>query len=330
MLDVQVFIRVTPGTSDRHWEVEEDGRSLRQVHTEGADATVRSFDRVFDGNTRNVEVFRCAMMPLIEGVFEGSNGTLFAYGYTATGKTHTLLGCEEDPGIFRLAIANILEGVQNAQNRQYMVRVSIIELYMQKFYDLLVGRANAPGNGPLMVSHDATGDFNLRGLTEEVVASEQQLLSLLQRTEMNRQVRPTPKNERSSRSHVIFRIRVEYVEAGSSDSHVAATGSHLLIVDLAGSEKMSNPGGQKDELSKEGIQIKQDLLALNKVIGELSRGRPVATYRGNSLTELLRGSLEGNVRLSILCTVDVSSANETKDTLRYLLCNQSFKIYLTI
>ncbi|XP_047737535.1 kinesin-like protein KIN-7L [Hyalella azteca] len=133
---------------------------------------------------------------------------------------------------------------------------------------------------------------------------------------MNRQVWPTPRNARSSRSHVIFRIRVEYTEAGSSDGGVAARGAHLLIVDLAGSEKMANTGSTKDETSNEGKNINLDLCFLKTAVTQLSRGS-VATYRGNSLTPLLRGSLEGNVRLSILCTVDFSSANETRDTLSF-------------
>ncbi|XP_018024257.1 kinesin-like protein KIN-7L [Hyalella azteca] len=189
---------------------------------------------------------------------------------------------------------------------------SYLELYNKKF-DLLVVSANAPGISPLAGRLEASGYFNFLCLTEELVRSEEQLLSLLQRGEKNRQVRRTPVNDRSSRSHVfrILRVLQPYghehhqliygklarsgiiAEERPSQGYVAAA-SHLVIADLVGSENASHTG-ILDDIREEGIHINWDISVLKKVIRELNflRSERLAGTKGRE------DCRDGNVTVSV-------------------------------
>ena len=78
-------------------------------------------------------------------------------------------------------------------------------------------------------------------------------------------------NDRSSRSHTVFRVVIESRASGSGAEESGVRVAHLNLVDLAGSERVSNTGAEGQRL-KEGGHINKSLLTLGTVIGKLSEG----------------------------------------------------------
>ncbi len=96
------------------------------------------FDNVYDSKTKQETVFNETALPIIESVMQGYNGTIFAYGQTGTGKTHTMEGTGDDIGIIPRSFSKIFEMIkQKSKNTSYLVRVSYLEIYLEKIRDLL-------------------------------------------------------------------------------------------------------------------------------------------------------------------------------------------------
>ncbi|KAA0202013.1 hypothetical protein HAZT_HAZT006534 [Hyalella azteca] len=346
--NIKVFVRVRPPLAREegetlHWKVT-GSNSLMQVTAHDKNAATFSFDKVFDQTADNEKIFSEVMQPIVEGALNGINGTVFAYGQTSSGKTHTMLGSAESPGIIPLTIQSIFGGIEDTPHRQYLIRASYMEIYNEQIADLLVGRSNIPGNKGLVVREDTSGNIHVPDLREECVNNQDKLLSMMHRGDRNRQVGCTNMNERSSRSHTIFRIvsvlsftsvfsmsglwaRSPIVESqtaidgdnsletGLSEDDVAVTVSHLNLVDLAGSENASQTGTSGDRL-KEGGFINKSLSTLGRVISQLSDGESFINYRDSKLTRILQCSLGGNARTAIICTVTPASVGQTQSTLR--------------
>jgi centromeric protein E len=83
-------------------------------------------------------VYNGLVAPRIESVVEGFNATIFAYGQTASGKTHTMLGNDSDPGVIWRAINSIFEKIEVTEQKQFLIRVSYMEIYNENLTDLLV------------------------------------------------------------------------------------------------------------------------------------------------------------------------------------------------
>jgi centromeric protein E len=280
---------------------------------------------------------------------EGYHGTVFAYGMTGTGKTFSMQGTASSPGVIPLAITDIFSYIRETPSREFLLRVSYLEIYNEKIHDLLsmptgpvVG--GAVQQDEIKLREDAKRGVYAYPLKEEIVQSPTQLLRVIARGDQARRTASTQFNARSSRSHAVVQIVVESRERINSANTTENKRSGLLpggvrvstlsLIDLAGSEKAA----ETKERRTEGSHINKSLLTLGTVIAKLSGDKDKEgkaadkdgkhlPYRDSKLTRLLQGALSGNSLVSILCTIQigstgsVASANshtgETINTLKF-------------
>ncbi|KAF5448887.1 hypothetical protein F2P56_029382 [Juglans regia] len=310
---ISVTIRFRPLSEREYQRGDEiawyaDGDKL--VRNEYNPATAYAFDRVFGPHTVSQEVYEVAAKPVVKAAMEGVNGTVFAYGVTSSGKTHTMHGDHNSPGIIPLAIKDVFSIIQDTPGREFLLRVSYLEIYNEVINDLL-----DPTGQNLRVREDAQGTY-VEGIKEEVVLSPGHALSFIAAGEEHRHVGSNNFNLLSSRSHTIFTLMIESSDHG--DEYDGVIFSQLNLIDLAGSEssKTETTGLRR----KEGSYINKSLLTLGTVIGKLSEGKAShVPYRDSKLTRLLQSSLSGHGHVSLICTVTPASSNmeETHNTLKF-------------
>ncbi|XP_055815650.1 kinesin-like protein KIN-7D, mitochondrial isoform X2 [Solanum dulcamara] len=290
------------------------------VRNEYNAATAFAFDRVFGPDTCTQEVYEVAARPVVKAAMEGINGTVFAYGVTSSGKTHTMHGDQNSPGIIPLAIKDVFSIIQDTPGREFLLRVSYLEIYNEVINDLL-----DPTGQNLRVREDAQGTY-VEGMKEEVVLSPGHALSFIASGEEHRHVGSNNFNLFSSRSHTIFTLMIE--SSAHGDEYDGVIFSQLNLIDLAGSEssKTETTGLRR----KEGSYINKSLLTLGTVIGKLSEGKAFhVPYRDSKLTRLLQSSLSGHGHVSLVCTVTPASSNmeETHNTLKFASRAKRVEIY---
>ncbi|KAK2707023.1 hypothetical protein QYM36_014895, partial [Artemia franciscana] len=273
-------------------------------------SSIFKFDHVFDMKATNRDVYEKVTKPLVDSAVNGFNATIFAYGQTSSGKTHTMMGSKTERGVLELVVNEIFDAIESIPDREYLLRVSFIEIYQEQITDLLTGSTR------LKVS-DAHNEVVIKELSEEMCSTPDSVIDVMKKGEKLRHIACTNMNERSSRSHTIFRIIIESrsrCETGSDE--IAIQLSHLNLVDLAGSEKVNQTGATGGRF-KEGCAINVSLSALGKVIDQLSKNERHVNFRDNKLTHILRNSLGGNARTAIICAISPASVDETLSTLRF-------------
>ncbi|KAG8646889.1 kinesin-like protein KIN-7K, chloroplastic isoform X2 [Manihot esculenta] len=233
-----------------------DGETI--VRNEHNPSVAYAYDRVFGPTTTTRHVYDVAAQHVVSGAMEGINGTIFAYGVTSSGKTHTMHGDQRSPGIIPLAVKDAFSIIQETPNREFLLRVSYLEIYNEVVNDLL-----NPAGQNLRIREDAQGTF-VEGIKEEVVLSPAHALSLIAAGEEHRHVGSTNFNLLSSRSHTIFTLTIESSPCGENSEGEAVNLSQLNLIDLAGSEssKAETTGVRR----KEGSYINKSLLTLGTLI----------------------------------------------------------------
>ncbi|KAL3515119.1 hypothetical protein ACH5RR_022021 [Cinchona calisaya] len=320
---ISVTIRFRPLSEREYQRGDEitwyaDGDKI--VRNEYNPVTTYGFDRVFGENTSTQEVYEVAARPVVKAAMEGINGTVFAYGVTSSGKTHTMHGDQNSPGIIPLAIKDVFSIIQDTPGCEFLLRVSYLEIYNEVINDLL-----DPTGQNLRVREDAQGTY-VEGIKEEVVLSPGHALSFIAAGEEHRHVGSNNFNLFSSRSHTIFTLMIE--SSAHGDDYDGVIFSQLNLIDLAGSEssKTETTGLRR----KEGSYINKSLLTLGTVIGKLSEGKAShVPYRDSKLTRLLQSSLSGHGYVSLICTVTPASSNmeETHNTLKFASRAKCVEIY---
>ncbi|XP_022725149.1 kinesin-like protein KIN-7D, mitochondrial isoform X2 [Durio zibethinus] len=290
------------------------------VRNEYNPAIAYAFDRVFGPHATSQEVYEVAAKPVVKAAMEGVNGTVFAYGVTSSGKTHTMHGDQNAPGVIPLAIKDVFSIIQDTPGREFLLRVSYLEIYNEVINDLL-----DPTGQHLRIREDAQGTY-VEGIKEEVVLSPGHALSFIAAGEEHRHVGSNNFNLLSSRSHTIFTLMIE--SSAHGDEYDGVVFSQLNLIDLAGSEssKTETTGLRR----KEGSYINKSLLTLGTVIGKLSEGKAShVPYRDSKLTRLLQSSLSGHGHVSLICTVTPASSNteETHNTLKFASRAKWVEIY---
>ncbi|KAI9560764.1 hypothetical protein GHT06_011716 [Daphnia sinensis] len=270
------------------------------------------FDQVFGTEAQNYQIFTELVQPLIDSAMNGFNVTVLAYGQTASGKTYTMMGSQKELGIVQLAVERIFTLIEQNPERAFLLRCSYIEIYNESISDLL-----SSTHQKLKVQELAEGHVIVHNLIETNVNTPDAVLKLMQQGNKQRKVGGTSMNERSSRSHTIFRIIVESLPRDEADrSDAAVIVSHINLVDLAGSEKASQTNATGDRF-REGCAINTSLSALSLVIKQLSEGEGFVNFRDSKLTHILRASLGGNARTAIICNVTPTVLDETSSTLKF-------------
>ncbi|XP_075275780.1 kinesin-1 heavy chain isoform X2 [Opisthocomus hoazin] len=271
------------------------------------------FDRVFQSNTSQEQVYNDCAKKIVKDVLEGYNGTIFAYGQTSSGKTHTMEGKLHDPdgmGIIPRIVQDIFNYIYSMdENLEFHIKVSYFEIYLDKIRDLLdVSKTN------LSVHEDKNRVPYVKGCTERFVCSPEEVMDTIDEGKSNRHVAVTNMNEHSSRSHSIFLINVKQENTQTEQK----LSGKLYLVDLAGSEKVSKTGAEGAVLD-EAKNINKSLSALGNVISALAESSTYVPYRDSKMTRILQDSLGGNCRTTIVICCSPSSYNEseTKSTLLF-------------
>ena len=269
---------------------------------------------MFSATVEQKHIYDTCAASVVESVLNGYNGTIFAYGQTGAGKTHTMEGRPDPPhlrGIIPNSFQHIFDFVSSAQNQQFLVRASYLEIYNEEIRDLL---SKDPKNS-LELKENMDSGVYVKDLTSFVVKNVTEIDHVMQAGKKNRSVGATLMNQTSSRSHSIFTIVVECCEAAGDHIRVGK----LNLVDLAGSERQSKTGATGDRL-KEATKINLSLAALGNVISALVDGKSShIPYRDSKLTRLLQNSLGGNAKTVMCANCGPADYNydETLSTLRY-------------
>lgn len=278
---------------------------------------VFTFDSVYGWDSKQSDIYDDAVRPLVESVLQGFNGTIFAYGQTGTGKTHTMQGITNDPerrGVIPNSFQHIFTQISRTQNQKYLVRSSYLEIYQEEIRDLLCKN----NNKKLELKENPDFGVYVKDLSAVVTKNATEIEHVMNMGNQSRSVGFTNMNERSSRSHAIFVITVECSEVGpDGEDHIRV--GKLNMVDLAGSERQSKTGAKGKRL-KEAAKINLSLSALGNVISALVDGKSThIPYRDSKLTRLLQDSLGGNAKTVMIATVGPSHKNfeESLATLRY-------------
>lgn len=380
--NIAVCIRVRPLT-----EREERQRDVSVLHTvpklqlisitdaQGAPlpgkTNVFQYDHIFDAPSSTVDMYARVARRIVRSTLEGINGTIFAYGQTSSGKTYTMQGplaassasdsthhhqamdLSASPGLLQLAVDDIFQYIKQCEDRDFLLRVSFVEIYNEVVRDLL---SAADKDANLKLREDPRKGVYVE-CKEEIITDFESILHLLHAGNQRRAVGQTAMNERSSRSHSIFRIVIESKRKSSAvrksataaassassstrrtsdeDVNGAVLVASLSLVDLAGSESLRHTAAEGIR-QREAGNINKSLLTLSRVINSLaSAGDPAsqnAPFRDSKLTRLLQNSLGGNTRTLIVCCVTPAERylEETKSTLQFAARAKSIQISATV
>ena len=272
-----------------------------------------NFDRIFPPNSTQEELYNFGVKEIIDGVLDGYNGTVLAYGQTSSGKTYTMEGLIDDEskmGVIPRMINHVFNFIRNNNNIEFIMKASMVELYQEKIRDLIdTKRVN------LNIRETPSRVIYIENLSEYYVYCENDILNILKIGRENRAQASTKMNEHSSRSHSIFMITIN--QKNNKEGN-AKTGK-LYLVDLAGSEKITKTGATGTTLEEAKI-INKSLTSLGIVINRLTDGKSKhIPYRDSKLTRVLQESIGGNSKtcLIITCSPSVFNESETLSTLRF-------------
>ncbi|XP_040835951.1 kinesin-like protein KIF18A isoform X2 [Ochotona curzoniae] len=273
------------------------------------------FDTVFDETSTQLEVFEHTTKPILRSFLNGYNCTVLAYGATGAGKTHTMLGSVDEPGVMYLTMLDLYKSMDEIKEEKVCsTAVSYLEVYNEQIRDLLVN------SGPLAVREDAQKGVVVQGLTLHQPKSSAEILQLLDNGNRNRTQHPTDLNATSSRSHAVFQIYLRQQDKTASINQNVRI-AKMSLIDLAGSERATATTA-KGTRFVEGTNINRSLLALGNVINALAdtkRKNQHIPYRNSKLTRLLKDSLGGNCQTIMIAAVSPSSLfyDDTYNTLKY-------------
>jgi len=272
------------------------------------------FDETFSENAVTRQVFERTARVLIGGVLQGFNATVFAYGATGAGKTHTMLGNPAEPGIMMLTLQDLFHEVdQQREDRQFEVKCSFLEVYNENIRDLM-----CPDGDYLDIREDPVKGMCVAGISEiGGLESATEIMALLHQANKHRTTEATGANVVSSRSHAVLQVVVEQRER-TADIVAQVNVGKLSMIDLAGSERASQTANKGMRLI-EGANINRSLLALGNCINALSSGVAFVPYRDSKMTRLLKDSLGGNCRTVMIANVSPCHLNyeDTHNTLKY-------------
>ncbi|XP_022242092.1 kinesin-like protein KIF19 [Limulus polyphemus] len=272
------------------------------------------FDWAFDGKTTQEEVYIKTTKQLVDNVMKGYNATVFAYGATGAGKTHTMVGTDQDPGIMVRALSDLFKEVRNNSDAtSYEVKMSYLEVYNENIRDLLNSHS-----GQLDLREDSQGNHQVIGLSEVSVSNEYEVMKILTKGNKNRTQEATGANQTSSRSHAMLQVHVKQSDRLRNTVQKVRTGT-LYMVDLAGSERASHTRNTGQRF-KEGAHINMSLLALGNCINALAvRGVKYVNFRDSKLTRLLKEPLSGNCQTVMIAHISPAAIHfdESRNTLLY-------------
>ncbi|RLN46153.1 hypothetical protein BBJ29_005771 [Phytophthora kernoviae] len=328
---------------------------------------VYAFDEVYDAQHSTGAIYDGLARSIARSALDGIHGSIFAYGQTSSGKTHTMQGTslkglrnkkallkegveteedrrpEDSDGLVQLAVKDLFDEMARRSDVEFLVRVSYLEVYNETIRDLLVsGSLNGkPRDSTVHVrEHPVTGVFTDN--SERVVTDVRSVLQALRDGEKQRSVGVTRMNERSSRSHTIFRVVIESKTCLEAPVPTEDGGMErvrvgcLNFVDLAGSESARAVSSGGKQLTAESGNINRSLLALSRVVAALGCSNPNQkdhiNFRDSKLTRILQPSLSGAARVLFVCCASPapSYVEDTRSTLKFASRAKRIKVNASV
>jgi kinesin family protein 3/17 len=277
------------------------------------------YDAVATMDSTQQQVYTDSAFNLIESTIEGYNATIFAYGQTGCGKTHTMIGeieSDTDKGIMPRSfdhIFSVISANEGPTGKKYLVRCSFIEIYNEDIHDLL----SSDPNKKKAIKEDPNMGVFVKDVSMYITKSVDDIKKALVLGSKNRKKGETLMNRDSSRSHCMFTLYVETQETIGGEEKIKV--GKLNLVDLAGSERQKKSGAANERL-KEASNINLSLTSLMNVISALVNPKKThIPYRDSKLTRLLEDSLGGNTKTCMIANISPADYNfeETMSTLRY-------------
>ena len=268
------------------------------------------FDRVFVPGTQNEEIFG-EISQLVQSALDGYNVCIFCYGQTGSGKTYTM---SADDGMIPRATHMIYETINKLKEKswEYTMEGSFVEVYNEELNDLLTPSGSSK---KLEIRHDeARKQTTIVNCKSVSLNSALKVEMMLEEAQKNRSVAATKANERSSRSHSLFILKL----VGENKATGERCEGTLNLVDLAGSERLKHSQAEGERM-KETQNINKSLSCLGDVIEALGRGSGHIPYRNSKLTHLLQYSLGGNSKTLMFVMVSPLEQHlkETLTSLRF-------------
>ncbi|KNE57035.1 hypothetical protein AMAG_02795 [Allomyces macrogynus ATCC 38327] len=332
---VRVALRVRPRKTTEQDECLALVPETASVQIPGRDGQWQEFqlDNVYGPDSTQRSIFDTNVRPMLDEALTGVNATIFAYGMTGSGKTFTIEGTAEHPGIVINTVMYLLAKRTHAND--FTFSVSFFEIYCENVIDLLAaarptssgatapsGNQSASGQGSLNGSGSKSldirtgehGEILVVGLQSVTVGEYADFQRAYRKAAENRSVAATNLNERSSRSHLVIQIHLKR-KRGPGKTGLR---SKINLVDLAGSENNRRTGNTGQQLKESGA-INTSLFTLGKVVDALNEGLPRVPYRESKMTRILQDSLGGKASALIIANVAGSKqfATETLSTLQF-------------
>ena len=277
-----------------------------------------TFDRFFRDTESQEEVFK-DVSSMVQSALDGYRVCIFAYGQTGSGKTHTMFGSVENPGIIPRSLHQVFNHSKRLEREGWKLtlKASFLEIYNDVVRDLLGTEAldNNEVKGKCVITYDKERkESSVTNLSCIDVASKEEIDRLIEKSMKNRATASTKSNDQSSRSHSVFRLKVEGYNERSEENLVGM----LNLIDLAGSERLKKSGAEGAR-QKEAVEINKSLSSLGNVIAALRAGSSHVPYRNSQLTYFLQDSLGGDCKTLMFLNLSPArhSHGESLSSLRF-------------
>lgn len=306
-----------------------DGQSIKLVVDQFQSKHFK-VDHTFDTSLGQADVYETAFKPIVKDVLDGFNGTGFVYGQTGSGKTFTMFGSESRLGMAHFAVNDIFAAVAQQESNGLVAKVfmSFYQIYVEQVYDLLSEHKGQPP--ALGIREDSEHGVFVDQLTTLFVKDQDIAYRIIDQGLQHRKVQSTAYNVRSSRSHAVLQLLLDFEEAPAEthqtppQQRYAVRRRKLMLVDLAGSERVPTHKHTSKQHMKEAVQINRSISALGNCICALSSQESNLDithipYRDCKLTRLLAEALGGNSKTALICTIGPCTVHieETKSTLKF-------------
>lgn len=312
---------VHPGLASGSCSLENNPRTSNYDSLAAKHVTAKNYqvDSYFGPEDDTEYIYNYTASNLIPNLVDGFNCSVFCYGPTGTGKTFTMFGTDEHPGIVRYALDDLFKEMFEVSRAGFInqeITLSVVEVYGEEIHDLLDERRD-PCRGPSARRHLGISYKQLK------IENADRALELIEIARRSRITHSTNANAESSRSHCIIQLTIRMTQEWGDMRE-----SKMNLIDLAGSERVHQTGLTGGDRMKEACNINSSLLALKKCISGLAKGKEFIPYRDSKLTQILQDCLGGNCLTYLIACVSPGSSQwqSTRDTLDYATTARSIKL----